>query len=804
MRTGSCPTKDGVLELCSRGITSVPANAFEGLSKTKVLILYDNKLSALPAGIFAGLSNLQTLLLYDNKLSALSDGVFAGLSSLRELHLVGFSALPDGIFAGLSLERLVLDRTLQCAPLSAQQRSQLLTGHIAYEGPFTCTSIPWTVAFGNCTFSGNFKGAPLVRTGVCPGFSGGLNLAARAITSVQPDAFAGLQKMTWLSLSGNQLSDLPTDNFPGDHYSLQSLNFSNNNFSALSHDIFDRLYGITRLDLSSNKLSALPHIPRSLEYLDLSNNLFSALPADSFQIKNGPPSSSLRYLYLYNNLLSALPAGIFTGLSKIEKLYLTNNQLPALPPFIFAGLADLRELHLASNQFSALPAGTFLGLSSLEELLFSNNQFSTLPAGIFDGLSKLTTLDLTLNPWSALPAGVFDGLSSLRVLNIQETADSGGNYQLVCVPLTAEKRAAIPMYRGTPTLCPCEAGFYGNPSACTPCAAGKFLTTTTRTDTCQVCDAGKYAVDGQAACRECPAGKYGELKGGSAETSCTACGTGKYGIDTGQSSCLTCPPYSNSPPGSTSLTTCTCNAGSTGPNGGPCSQCAAGKVKAEPGPAACTLTSTGNTDATHVVKVTLSLPMREADFTSDKQTLFKKSLAAAAGEGVFETDVTIDKIEPINGGRRLLAESIRVGTIIKASNLAAADTMTNALTQDKINAALSKSGLPAATLLEVSAGTVSGGATPEKESFGDKVKSEGLGAIIGGAVGGFFTLVGMLVAYFRSWISSKCGFSGESDQNQEPVAQAEQKATAEASIVTSDVTMEVSAAASTGALTGKD
>ncbi len=196
--------------------------------------------------------------------------------------------------------------------------------------------------------------------------------------------------------------------------------------------------------------------------------------------------------------------------------------------------------------------------------------------------------------------------------------------------------------------------------------------------------------------------------------------------------------------------------------------------------------------------------MREADFTFDKQTLFKKSLAAAAGGGVFEADVTIDKIEPINGGRRLLAESIRVGTIIKAANQAAADTMAKALTQDKINDALSKSGLPAATLLQVAGGTVSGGAAPEKESFGDKVKSEGLGAIIGGAVAGLFTLVGMLGAYFRSWISSKCGCSGESNQNQEPVAQAEQMATGEASIdliVTSEVTMETSSVASTRALT---
>jgi hypothetical protein len=195
----------------------------------------------------------------------------------------------------------------------------------------------------------------------------------------------------------------------------------------------------------------------------------------------------------------------------------------------------------------------------------------------------------------------------------------------------------------------------------------------------------------------------------------------------------------------------------------------------------------GATGATHVVRVALSLPMRNADFTSDKQTLFKKALATAAGAGVFEADVTIDKLETINGGRRLLAESIRVGTIIKASNQAAADTMAKTLTQDKINNALSKSGLPAATLLEVAAGTVSGGATvtvtPEKESFEDKVKSEGIGAIIGGVLGGLFSLVTCICLKFRNWISSKCGFSGESDQNREPLA--EQKATAEASIVSS-------------------
>ncbi len=82
---------------------------------------------------------------------------------------------------------------------------------------------------------------------------------------------------------------------------------------------------------------------------------------------------------------------------------------------------------------------------------------------------------------------------------------------------------------------------------CTPCAAGKFLTNTTVTDTCQVCGAGKYGVatgqTAEASCTVCGAGKYGVGTGRTAEASCIACGAGKYGVVTGQTaeaSCTAC------------------------------------------------------------------------------------------------------------------------------------------------------------------------------------------------------------------------------------------------------------------------
>ena len=90
---------------------------------------------------------------------------------------------------------LHLDKLVQCAPLSAQQRAAMMN----YEGPVTCISIPWTVAFGGCTFSGNYAGAQLVRSGSCPAQGGTLNLQNMGITTINnllpADAFAGMTKL---------------------------------------------------------------------------------------------------------------------------------------------------------------------------------------------------------------------------------------------------------------------------------------------------------------------------------------------------------------------------------------------------------------------------------------------------------------------------------------------------------------------------------------------------------------------------------------------------------------------------------
>jgi hypothetical protein len=59
----------------------------------------------------------------------------------------------------------------------------------------TASALPWAVEFGGCTFSGDYDGAPLVRSGSCPTQDGALYLSSRGITSVPEQAFIGMAKM---------------------------------------------------------------------------------------------------------------------------------------------------------------------------------------------------------------------------------------------------------------------------------------------------------------------------------------------------------------------------------------------------------------------------------------------------------------------------------------------------------------------------------------------------------------------------------------------------------------------------------
>ena len=62
-------------------------------------------------------------------------------------------------------------------------------GHSSEDGP-------WSVTCGGCTFSGNYAGAPLARTGSCATDCTELDLWNRGITSCADDAFSDMGALT--------------------------------------------------------------------------------------------------------------------------------------------------------------------------------------------------------------------------------------------------------------------------------------------------------------------------------------------------------------------------------------------------------------------------------------------------------------------------------------------------------------------------------------------------------------------------------------------------------------------------------
>ena len=135
---------------------------------------------------------------------------------------------------------------------------------------------------------------------------------------------------------------------------------------------------------------------------------------------------------------------------------------------------------------------------------------------------------------------------------------------------------------------------------------------------------------------------------------------------------------------STAIIDCTCNAGYSGPAGGPCS----------------TSTSEAPADRPHVLILVVKMPHTKAEFDGAKQGLFKDAIASAAGTS------------PLNVGILSIAEarrrdgSIEVETKISAMDAASLQALSSTLgTGDsmlaKINAELTKRGLPASTVVSV-------------------------------------------------------------------------------------------------------
>ena len=302
-----------------RGMDSLQAGDFQGLTGVTSVDLNNNNLTSLPAGVFDSLGSLENLYLANNDLGSLPEGVFDNLSNLEGLFLQGnsLSELDSDVFEELSsLEHL----DLASNDLTSVDED-LLDGLNSLED---------------------------------------FSIQYNSIETLPNDLFDGLGALNSLDLKGTELTEVPSDVFDGLDQ-LKFLYLDYNDLDNLPGGVFDDLDNLQTLDLDHNQMASFPAGVfgglSSLAHLDMSDNSLTALPAFPFT-----GLSKLRSLYLRNNKLSSLSGGALDTLAQLRLLLLDGNQIGSLPPGAFDGLAHLETLFLANN-----PGAPFTLTAELEQ-----------------------------------------------------------------------------------------------------------------------------------------------------------------------------------------------------------------------------------------------------------------------------------------------------------------------------------------------------------------------------------------------------------------------------------------------------
>lgn len=210
-----------------------------------------------------------------------------------------------------------------------------------------------------------------------------------------PETFGTLSCLSFLNLSGNELSQLPASLF---NINLSNLDLSKNQISVIPPEISKLSNSITCLNLSGNKIEACGNISalKRLQNLDLSfNNLQFLGYSQDFA-----GFASLNTLNLsYNSLiLMFLNENASCEFASLQTLDLKYNKLRSFCQFITA--PKLKQLSLGCNQIINV-SDILLSAPELAILDLKDNKLTEVPKSILK-LNSLKRLDISNNDIKSL------------------------------------------------------------------------------------------------------------------------------------------------------------------------------------------------------------------------------------------------------------------------------------------------------------------------------------------------------------------------------------------------------------------
>ena len=259
-----------------------------------------------------------------------------------------------------------------------------------------------------------------------------LDMSYNRINVLQTGVFRFMEKLKWLSLRGNMLTNIGEDLFQ-DNRNLEYLDLSYNLFRFLPDPSIRFMSNLKVFNISYNslvfaKLGTRFQVTTKLEVMDFSGNDLGFISADDLDIMSGWESRVPKVLNYSNCNLRVIEPEAIKNVKNLKQLVLSNNvnlELSNLTDFLSAaqevnlmkldlsytnlsqkinmsdltsdtlGALAIQELNLAGNHFKEIDehALTYLTLIRLD---LSNNQISSLSAGLAQ-LHNLVYLDLSEN-----------------------------------------------------------------------------------------------------------------------------------------------------------------------------------------------------------------------------------------------------------------------------------------------------------------------------------------------------------------------------------------------------------------------
>ncbi|XP_053976028.1 chaoptin [Hylaeus volcanicus] len=427
-----------LLDLTGNKISKIASDNWRGLENSlQKLRLGRNAIDRLPADAFAGLTYLDMLDLRENNLKEIDPSVFRdGMAHLVHFYLNG-NQLPNIPYSQLSsLKRIkILDLSYNriSRMLNPQQEPEIRGLQLSLDtlrldynqievlmpGDFQhFFKVNRTYLDGNplsLIEEGAFRDSRIRE----------LYFTDCDLMDVDSADFAGLESsLELLDLSGNNITALPNPIFQ-EYDFLRTLSFRENKIQTFSPvEVFNGFqYSLYNLDLSGkeNSVVSLQDLRqmRNMRFLSISKMPQSTLSPEDFM----EYGMDIKELHIVKSNLNTIKSHAFMHVRGIKYLDFSENAISSIENEAFSevghSLLTLRMSHGLSSSFSEIPNSPFKFLTNLQHLDFSNNKIKSMPDTSFHFMKRIKRIELQDNEIDSIRKGTFQGdiHSSLEEVN---------------------------------------------------------------------------------------------------------------------------------------------------------------------------------------------------------------------------------------------------------------------------------------------------------------------------------------------------------------------------------------------------